>query len=352
MRFIGRRDDAASPKRLREKMDWAEARDRPQRPHHALRRLQLRRPGRDPRRRAALRRRGRGGVPPRPLRARDARPRPDHPHERRAAHVQLPALAGRLRRARVPRRAVARLLAATRSRRASQRVRAPPRAASGAGPRERAAGAPSAQPHGRGGPAQPALGPRRARARRDPGDRFAIAIVALGGWVFAAGLAVLGVVCLHELYTMLARTRPVKLAGFVGLVALLVAARPGRPRHSCSCSCAAVPLVFAPRRSLAPERRDLAPPIAVTMLGHRRGSAWRWPTPCCCATCPHGGGIVIDVLVGTFIGDTGAYLGGRALGRRPLAPRSRRTRPSRGSPIGMRRRRRRRRGSPGSTRTG
>ena len=35
---------------------------------------------------------------------------------------------------------------------------------------------------------------------------------------------------------------------------------------------------------------------------------------------PHGGGIVIDVLVGTFVGDTGAYLGGRGFGRRPLAP--------------------------------
>ena len=36
---------------------------------------------------------------------------------------------------------------------------------------------------------------------------------------------------------------------------------------------------------------------------------------------PHGNAIVIDVLVGTFIGDTGAYFGGRAFGRRPLAPR-------------------------------
>jgi phosphatidate cytidylyltransferase len=35
---------------------------------------------------------------------------------------------------------------------------------------------------------------------------------------------------------------------------------------------------------------------------------------------PHGLGIVIDVLVGTFLGDTGAYLGGRMFGRRPLAP--------------------------------
>ena len=34
----------------------------------------------------------------------------------------------------------------------------------------------------------------------------------------------------------------------------------------------------------------------------------------------HGNGVVIDVLVGTFLGDTGAYLGGRLFGRRPLAP--------------------------------
>ncbi|HVS28512.1 MAG TPA: phosphatidate cytidylyltransferase, partial [Solirubrobacteraceae bacterium] len=35
---------------------------------------------------------------------------------------------------------------------------------------------------------------------------------------------------------------------------------------------------------------------------------------------PHGDGIMIDVLVGTFLGDTGAYIGGRMFGRRPLAP--------------------------------
>ena len=35
----------------------------------------------------------------------------------------------------------------------------------------------------------------------------------------------------------------------------------------------------------------------------------------------HGDGIVVDVLVGTFIGDTAALLGGRAFGTRRLAPR-------------------------------
>ena len=34
---------------------------------------------------------------------------------------------------------------------------------------------------------------------------------------------------------------------------------------------------------------------------------------------PHGKGVVLDVLIGTFVGDTGAYLGGRLFGRRPLA---------------------------------
>jgi phosphatidate cytidylyltransferase len=34
----------------------------------------------------------------------------------------------------------------------------------------------------------------------------------------------------------------------------------------------------------------------------------------------NGGGILIDVLVGTFLGDTAAYIGGRLFGRRPLAP--------------------------------
>jgi phosphatidate cytidylyltransferase len=35
---------------------------------------------------------------------------------------------------------------------------------------------------------------------------------------------------------------------------------------------------------------------------------------------PHGGAILIDVLVGTFVGDSGAYLGGRSFGRRRIAP--------------------------------
>jgi phosphatidate cytidylyltransferase len=35
---------------------------------------------------------------------------------------------------------------------------------------------------------------------------------------------------------------------------------------------------------------------------------------------PHGGGLVLDTLIGTFVGDTGAYFGGRMWGRRLMAP--------------------------------
>ena len=81
--------------------------DRRQRADHAVRRLQLRRPRGDPRRRArASAAAARTSSAP-ALRARDARPGPHHPHERRAAAVELPAVAVRLLGARVPRRAVA-----------------------------------------------------------------------------------------------------------------------------------------------------------------------------------------------------------------------------------------------------
>ena len=61
MRFIGRRERRLAGAARADGL--GRGRDGRQRPHHAVRRLQLRRPGRDPRRGRALRRRRRGGVP-------------------------------------------------------------------------------------------------------------------------------------------------------------------------------------------------------------------------------------------------------------------------------------------------
>jgi phosphatidate cytidylyltransferase len=62
-----------------------------------------------------------------------------------------------------------------------------------------------------------------------------------------------------------------------------------------------------------------APGVAVTLLG----VTWiglAFAHSVLLRDLPHGDGIVIDVLVGTFVGDTGAYLGGRTFGSRRLAP--------------------------------
>jgi phosphatidate cytidylyltransferase len=62
-----------------------------------------------------------------------------------------------------------------------------------------------------------------------PAIAFALFIVARGGWVFAIALIVLGIVCLGELFTMLRHGNPVRLAGFLGLAGMLVAAQAGGP---------------------------------------------------------------------------------------------------------------------------
>jgi phosphatidate cytidylyltransferase len=80
---------------------------------------------------------------------------------------------------------------------------------------------------------------------------------------------------------------------------------------------ATFPVVFL---LTAAQPRGGAPAISVTILG----VAWvglALAHAILLRDLPHGGAIIVDVLVGTFLGDTGAYLGGRAFGRTKLAPR-------------------------------
>jgi phosphatidate cytidylyltransferase len=148
----------------------------------------------------------------------------------------------------------------------------------------------------------------------------AIAVVALvvwrGGIVFALAAFVLGALCLHELYRLLGRAHPARLAGFATLLALVVAAHYGDRDQVLLIAVAALPVTFLV--SLAARAASIWG-IAVTLLG-----IWWIGLALAHAVLlrrlPHGGAIVVDVLVGTFVGDSGAYLGGRAFGRRPLAP--------------------------------
>ena len=149
-----------------------------------------------------------------------------------------------------------------------------------------------------------------------PAIAFALFIVIEGGAVFALGLLALGCICMHELYAMYRRAQPVRLAGFLALAGLLAAALYGSQFQVLLVAVAALPVVFA--LTLLQPRPSVGG-MAVTLLGiYWIGFALAHAV--LLRELPHGEGIVIDVLVGTFLGDTGAYLGGRLFGRRPLAP--------------------------------
>ncbi len=156
---------------------------------------------------------------------------------------------------------------------------------------------------------------------------IAIVLVWQGGEVFALGLVVLGVLALGELYTLMERVRPPALAGFLTLVALLAAALYGEPRHVVMVLVAAFPVTFF--LALArPRRANVSWAIAVTLFG----VLWialpmvhvLWLRDLGIEqdgdTVATGMGLVFDVLIATFVGDTFAYFVGRTYGRTQFAP--------------------------------
>jgi 1-deoxy-D-xylulose-5-phosphate reductoisomerase len=144
---------------------------------------------------------------------------------------------------------------------------------------------------------------------------LALFLVIEGGIVFTFGLFLLGCVCMHELYGMFERAQPVRLAGFLALAGMLLAANYGGRAQVMLAAVAALPVLFG--LTLA-QRHPSVGGMTLTLLGIF-WIGFGLAHAVLLRGLPHGEGIVIDVLVGTFLGDTGAYLGGRLFGRKPLA---------------------------------
>lgn len=164
-----------------------------------------------------------------------------------------------------------------------------------------------------------------------PAIAFAATIIALGGVWFVLALVVLAIVCLGELMDLYADVEPVRLAGFVGVVGVVVAASAGEHFHVLLALLAAVPVLFAV--TLLQQRAGTLG-MAITVFG----VAWiglAFAHAVLLRELPHGGAILVDVLVGTFVGDSGAYAGGRWFGRRKLAPRVSPNKTVEGLVIGM-----------------
>jgi phosphatidate cytidylyltransferase len=202
-------------------------------------------------------------------------------------------------------------------------------------PQGRRSGAPPRAARGRQGQTRSSARPARGRSQQPPRRRggsdllarvlvavpaavVAVVFIDLGGLAFALLMAAVGCVCLHELYRMLGRWRPVPAVGFLALVGMVLAARYGGQRQVMEVAVGALPVLF-----LAVASRGHVRGATVAVAGTLLGIYWigfAFAHAVLLRELHHGNAILIDVLVGTFLGDTGAYIGGRLFGRRPLAP--------------------------------
>jgi phosphatidate cytidylyltransferase len=147
----------------------------------------------------------------------------------------------------------------------------------------------------------------------------AIAVIVAGGLVFAAAMLGIGVLCLREYVTMTEGSRPLPIPAYVAVAALIVAAHFGTAFNVLLILAAAFPLLFF-FAARARNGGGVLVSIAVTLLG----IAWIG-IPLVHAVLlrdlpDHGAGLLVDVLVGTFVADTAAYATGRMFGSHKIAP--------------------------------
>lgn len=143
-----------------------------------------------------------------------------------------------------------------------------------------------------------------------------VLFIDFGGLAFDLFIVAIACLCLAELYRMLERWRPVTIVGFASAAAMILLARHGGQHDVLEVAVITLPVAFVAAAVRGQARSTVS--IAGTLLGvYWIGFALSHAV--LLRGLPHGKGVLIDVLLGTFLGDTGAYIGGRLFGRRPLA---------------------------------
>ena len=170
--------------------------------------------------------------------------------------------------------------------------------------------------------------PRRLRLRGETAKRvlvaipwiaFAIAITVAGGLPFAFAMVAIGIVGLREYFAMTDEFRPIEIAAYIAIAALVAAAHFGTSFNILLVLAASFPLLFG--FGLRQKHRDgITVSMGITLLG----VIWIG-IPLAHAVLlrdlpHHGAALLIDVLVGTFATDTAAYATGRMFGTHKIAP--------------------------------
>ncbi|MBI4898823.1 MAG: phosphatidate cytidylyltransferase [Actinobacteria bacterium] len=152
-----------------------------------------------------------------------------------------------------------------------------------------------------------------------PAGVLALACILSSTEATAVFVLAVGGVALYEFFELTDHVQPVRLAGFLTLIALVATGLWGEQFQLVAVIAAAFPVVFL--LGLVIERKQNATlGMAATLFG-----AFWIGIPLAHALflhrLPHGDMVIIDVLLGTFVGDTFAYAGGRMFGRHKMAPR-------------------------------
>lgn len=147
----------------------------------------------------------------------------------------------------------------------------------------------------------------------------AIAIIVAGGPWFAGALVVFGCLGLREFFLMAGTYRPFQVPAYIGLAGMVLAAWIGTQFNVLMFLALPFLLVFiaAARRQ---DRRNVTLSIAVTMLGVFWIGLALTHAVLLRELPDHGAALLVNVLVGTFACDTGAYAVGRMFGTHRFAP--------------------------------
>lgn len=151
-----------------------------------------------------------------------------------------------------------------------------------------------------------------------PAAVLAVVFDDFGGIGWALLMIVMGCACVTELCAMLDEWRPIRIVGFAGVAAMCLAAHWGGEHAMLGAAVATVPVTFLALIARGPSERPTMTVAATLLCVFWLGFAFSHAV--LLRGVPHGKGVIIDVMVGTFLADTGAYLGGRLFGRHPLAP--------------------------------
>ncbi len=147
----------------------------------------------------------------------------------------------------------------------------------------------------------------------------AIVIIVAGGPWFAGALVIFGCLGLREFFLMAEEYRPFQIAAYLALAGMVVAAWLGTQFNVLMFVALPFLLVFvaAARRS---DRAGVTVSIAVTLLGIFWIGLALAHAVLLRELPDHGAALLVNVLVGTFACDTGAYAVGRMFGTHRFAP--------------------------------